>query len=228
LAGCNKKTISLAWASLTTQGPNPPFVSKLHKSKIIRNTRTKVHFYVLSLSHDHDQYPYVDAAVKGNKGLQCTAKVHLMLEHVEWQMKNIGGGGLGNKMEDWVEHLHQTGMRQRLHYCTVQNPAVRSLAREKLNSLNMHPDVIAQKDKINKGNKCNLVESKADLVGTLQKRQRNAERFEAMQYFKQDNVKRLTWLAPLIKNAKGKEGGVNANSTEYLCHLEKELTSTKL
>ncbi len=34
---------------------------------------------------------YVDAAVKGSKDLQCTVtpKVHLMLEHVEWQMRNI-------------------------------------------------------------------------------------------------------------------------------------------
>jgi hypothetical protein len=38
-----------------------------------------------------------------------------MLEHLEWQMTNIEGG-LGNKMEDWVEHLYQTGKRQRLHY----------------------------------------------------------------------------------------------------------------
>ena len=53
---------------------------------------------------------YVDAAVKGSKDLQCivTLKVHLMLEHVEWQMTIIEGG-LGIKMEDWVEHLHQTG-----------------------------------------------------------------------------------------------------------------------
>ncbi len=42
-------------------------------------------------------------------------------------------GGLGDKMEDWVERLHQTGKRQRLRYRTVQNPVVRSLAREKAN-----------------------------------------------------------------------------------------------
>jgi hypothetical protein len=32
---------------------------------------------------------YVRAAVKGSKGMP---KVHLMLEHVEWQMANIQGG----------------------------------------------------------------------------------------------------------------------------------------
>ena len=65
-------------------------------------------------------------------------------------------GGLGDKIEDWVERLHQTGKRQCLHYRTVQNPAVRSLVREKGNSHNMHLDVIAQTDKINE-----------DLVGML-------------------------------------------------------------
>ena len=37
---------------------------------------------------------HVRAAVKGSKDLQCTItpKVHLMLEHVEWQMTNIRGG----------------------------------------------------------------------------------------------------------------------------------------
>jgi len=37
---------------------------------------------------------HVRAAVKGSKDLRCTItpKVHLMLEHVEWQMTNIRGG----------------------------------------------------------------------------------------------------------------------------------------
>ena len=76
-------------------------------------------------------------------------------------------------MVDWVERLHQTGKHQCLRYCTVQNPVVCSLAREKANSHNMHPDVIAQINKINKGSKRNLAEQKADLVGILRKRQRN-------------------------------------------------------
>jgi hypothetical protein len=54
---------------------------------------------------------YVSVAVHGNDALHCTVtpKVHLMLKHVAWQMRNIWGG-LGNKTEDWVERLHQTGM----------------------------------------------------------------------------------------------------------------------
>ena len=174
---------------------------------------------------------YVDAAVKGSKDLQCTVtpKVHLMLEHVEWQMTNIEGG-LGDKMEDWVERLHQTGKRQHLRYRTKQNPVICSLAREKANSRNMHPDVIAQTDKINKGSKRNLTltEQKADLVGVLRKRKRQRDfgRFKAMKYFKQDNNKRLTWSVPIFNNAK--EGASNADGIEHSCHLEKELSSTKL
>jgi hypothetical protein len=47
-----------------------------------------------------------------------------------------------------------------------------------------------------------------------------------MKYFKQDNNKRLIWSAPLFNDAK--EGALNANGIKDLCHLEKELLSTKL
>ena len=68
---------------------------------------------------------FVLAAVQRSAILGCpiTPKVHTMLRHVEWQMKNIPGG-LGNKMEDWVKRLHQWGMQQRRRFCTVQNPLV--------------------------------------------------------------------------------------------------------
>jgi hypothetical protein len=89
-----------------------------------------------------------------------------MLEHVKWQMSNIWGG-LGDKMENWVERLHQDGKRDRWLYRTVQNPLICSIAREKAHSRNMHQDVIAQTNKINEGNKRNLNELKTDLVGTL-------------------------------------------------------------
>ena len=88
----------------------------------------------------------------------------------------------------------------------------------------MHPDVIAQTDKINEGSKRNLTEQKADLVGVLRKRQRDFG--QAMKYFKQDDNKRLTWSAPIFNDAK--EGASNADGIEHSCHLEKELSSTKL
>ena len=129
-------------------------------------------------------------------------------------------------MEDWVKRLHQTGKHQRLRYRTVQNPVICSLAREKANSRNMHPYVIAQTDKINEGSKRNLVKQKADLVGMLRKRQHDVGQFEAMKYFKQDNNRILTWSAPLFNHTK--EGASNADGIEHSCHLKKELLSTQL
>jgi len=88
---------------------------------------------------------YVLAAVKGSKALQCTVtyKVHMMLKHIKWQMTNIKGG-LGDKLEDWVEQLHQAGMRMRQQFRTVQNPLVWAVAQEKVDSRN-GPGVIAKK-----------------------------------------------------------------------------------
>jgi hypothetical protein len=137
---------------------------------------------------------YVRAAVNGSKDLRCTVtpKIHLMLEHVEWQMTNIWGG-LGDKMEDWVERLHQDGKQKRLRFRTVQNPIARAHAREKAHSRNMHPNVISQTNKINEGNKRNLAESKTDLV---------FGRYKAMKYFMQNDVKRLSSSAPIFNNGK--------------------------
>ena len=108
-------------------------------------------------------------AVHGNYdalGCTITPMVHMMLKHVAFQMKYIWGG-LGDKMEDWVERLHQDGKRKRLRFRTVQNPIARVHAREKAHERKMHPNVISQTNKINKGNKRNLAESKTDLVGML-------------------------------------------------------------
>jgi hypothetical protein len=113
---------------------------------------------------------YVSAAIQGNTAICCTItpKVHLMLKHVPWQMRNIPGG-LGDKMEDWVERLHQTGMHERQRFRTVQNPIIRALAREKAGSRNMHPDVLAQVDRTNEGNKRNLVTAKVDTISMRKK-----------------------------------------------------------
>jgi hypothetical protein len=158
---------------------------------------------------------YVLAAVAGSKDLQCTVtpKVHMMLKHVTWQMTNIKGG-LGDKMEDWVERLHQTGMRMRRRFRTVANPLVRAIAREKTNSRNAHPDVIAHLDVTNKRSKRKFVsEKKVDVIGTRRKRQRDMGRFEAMQYFERNKNKKLTWSALLFSDDKGLMGGGKAEST---------------
>ncbi len=62
----------------------------------------------------------MQAAVHVSAVLHCTItpKVHLMqapcLSNAEYS------GGLGDKMEDWVECLHQTGMRLWQRFRTVQ------------------------------------------------------------------------------------------------------------
>jgi hypothetical protein len=164
---------------------------------------------------------YVKAAVKGSKDLRCTftPKVHLMLNHVAEQMTNTRGG-LGGKMEDWLERLHQDGKRERLQFRTVQNPIARAHAREIVHTRNIHPDVISQTNNINEGNKRNLAELKTDLMGMRRKRQRDVGRYEAMQYFMQDDTKRLLWSAPLFNHGKVDSYGENA-AAEYLCHLER-------
>ncbi len=135
--------------------------------------------------------------------------------------RRIPGGGLGGKIEDWLERLHQDGKRERLQFRTVQNPIARAHARERVHTRNIHPNIISQTNNINEGNKRNLAELKTDLMGMLQKRKRDVGRYEAMQYFMQDDTKRLSWLAPLFNDGKVDLNGENAHAAEYLCHLER-------
>ena len=101
-----------------------------------------------------------------------------------------------------MERLHQTGMRERQRFRTVQNPIIRALAREKAGSCNMHPDVLAQVDRTNEGNKRNLVTAKVDTISMRRKRQRDVGRQEAMEYFDKESNKELTWLALILEDEK--------------------------
>ena len=87
----------------------------------------------------------------------------------------------------------------------------------------MHHNVISQTNKINEGNKRNLAESKTDLVRMLQKKQRDFGRYEAMKYFMQDDVKRLSWSAPILNDGKVDsndgtivDGGIFVSSSKCL------------
>ncbi len=106
--------------------------------------------------------------LSGSTILQCpiTPKVHTMLRHVQWQMVNFPGGFLGDKMEDWVKCLHQWGIHQGKRLRTVQDPIVHALSREKTISPNMHPNVLAQVDVTDVGNKQKLSDKKADVIST--------------------------------------------------------------
>ncbi len=80
------------------------------------------------------------------------------MTHLHW--------GLGDKMEDWVERLHQWGMQQPRQFQTVQNPLIRAMARERATSQKTHPEVLAQMDATNEGNKRKMSENKVDVLST--------------------------------------------------------------
>jgi hypothetical protein len=103
---------------------------------------------------------YVVASVKASRSRQCTItpKVHMMLKHVKWQMTNIKGG-LGDKMEDWVERQHQTGMQMSQQFCSAQNPFTWTTAQEKVQFRNLHPDVIAKLEASNEVSKRKFIVS---------------------------------------------------------------------
>ena len=106
-----------------------------------------------------------------------------------------------------MERLHQNGMRLRQRFCTVQNPVIRALAREKANSHSSHPDVIAHTNATNAGNKRSFSVVKVDdAISTRRKRQRDMGRYEAMKYFDKEVNKKLTWPVIFVNVKAGGEG----------------------
>ncbi len=83
----------------------------------------------------------------------------------------------------------------------------------------MHLDVIEQTNKVNEGKKRNLMEFKTDLAGMLRKRQHDVGRYEAMKYFMQDDVKRLSWVAPLFNDGNVDSYEGKGDAVENSCHL---------
>ena len=155
----------------------------------------------------------IPSTVVCRKGYWCRGKgnqKNTMLRHVEWQMKNIPGG-LGDKMEDWVERLHQWGMQQRRRFRTVQNPLVRAMAREKASSRNTHPDVLAQVEATDEGNKRKLSEkNEIDILSIKRKLQREEGRIKALEYFEEfSKEEKQTWVEIIFDDVK--EGGGEKN-----------------
>ena len=66
-----------------------------------------------------------------------------MLKHVLKQMETFEGG-LGDKVEDWVEHMHQSGQRLRVRFRTVKSLGVRANAMAKAIQMGSHPAVREQ------------------------------------------------------------------------------------
>ena len=65
----------------------------------------------------YKQFVYAAVVCHVRIGCNVTHKVHLMWKHVAVQMKVPGG--LGQKMEDWLELQHQGGMSSRVQYRTM-------------------------------------------------------------------------------------------------------------
>ncbi len=122
-------------------------------------------------------------------------------------------------MEDWVERLHQWGIWMRRRFRTVQDPLVRAHAREKATSRNMQPNVLAQVEAMDAGNKQKFSEKKADLLSSRQKWQRDEGRFQELEYFEHGEEERLTWAAVLFYDGKVNSYGGKGDAAQYLCHL---------
>ncbi len=85
--------------------------------------------------------------------------------------------------------------------------------------------MIAHTDATNEGNKCSFVsEKEVDVVAMRRKRQRNMGRLKAIQYFDTNKDKRLTWSAPLFKDAKWGASEGKAASPEDSSHRQKKLS----
>jgi len=157
---------------------------------------------------------FVDAAVIGHVslGLTITTKVHLMLKHVRWQMENIPGG-LGDKMEDWVEKQHQMGKQERARFRTMKNLQHRSDARARIVHRNSDPVVIAQTLKVDLASKRKFKSETRDKEGIESKRERerHTKRFKALDdwdIIKQENEYALTLMGLLLTDtAKPKAEG---------------------
>ena len=68
-----------------------------------------------------------------------------MLQHVAPQMRCVEGG-LGDKLEDWVERQHQTGRRIRARFRNIVDHSTRAQSIAGAMQEASHPDIVAQKE----------------------------------------------------------------------------------
>lgn len=129
---------------------------------------------------------FAKAAVKQHsKFCSITHKVHLMFKHVAWQMKNIPGG-LGDKMEDWVELAHQLGARMRTRFRSVKDPLTRAIARERARQRDTDPEVVAYIDGVDERARREfkverVSKAKVDKETREKRRKEELDKFEAAQ-----------------------------------------------
>ncbi len=128
-------------------------------------------------------------------------------------------------MEDWVEGLHQTGMHMQQCFHRVQNSAIHMVAREKVTSRSLHPDVIAHTNATNTGNKHSFSVPKInDAILTRQKKQRDMRRYKGMIYVeKEAKMNKLTWFLLIFEDVKGGGEGKECKGLALLCHIDKKV-----
>jgi hypothetical protein len=80
------------------------------------------------------------------------------------------------------------------------------MAREKASSRNTHPDVLAQIEATDEGNKRKLLEkNEVDILSIKQKMQREEGRIKALEYFEEFLKKeKLTWVEITFDDVKGR------------------------
>jgi len=79
-----------------------------------------------------------------------------MLCHVYDQMKNIPGG-LGEKMEDWVELMHQIGARARRRFRTTKDVQMRAGFKARMDQRGSRADIKKRISEVAEETKRNFV-----------------------------------------------------------------------
>ncbi len=146
---------------------------------------------------------FILAAVHGSKILQCsiTPKVHAMLRHVQWQMKNLPGG-VGSKMEDWVECLNQWRDAAVLALLHCTGPPCWCTRKREGNFLQHTPQRACSSGGNRCGEQAKNLSKKANVLLTRQKWQRDEGRFHAIKYIHHTKEERLTWAEVLFHDGK--------------------------
>ena len=134
--------------------------------------------------HDCNLYLcYVKAAVDCHirLGISVTPKVHLMLCHVYDQMKNIPGG-LGEKMEDWVELMHQIGARARRRFRTTRDVKMRAGFKARMDQRGSRADIKKRISEVAEETKRNFVKP-ITKIEDERRGLREERRFEALKQY---------------------------------------------
>ena len=77
-----------------------------------------------------------------------------------------------------------------------------------------HPEVLAQMEATNKGNKRKMSETKVDILSTKQKCQRNEGWTRSMEYFENIKEEKLAWADILFNSVKG--GGCETKNANVI------------